>query len=50
MKLIELNVSEWGLDLRTYFGDVYLPTRTFLTIGAIVAVLLAAKYIRKAWR
>jgi hypothetical protein len=50
MELFNLEVSEYGVSLTTYFGDVYIFTRTiFLAVG-IVAVLLIAKRIRKALR
>lgn len=48
MELIQLQVSEWGIDLRTYFGDVYVPHRTWLLLLGIVIVLRTAKLIRKA--
>jgi hypothetical protein len=48
MKLIQLQVSEWGIDLQTYFGDVFLPHRTWLLLLGIVVVLRTAKLIRKA--
>lgn len=50
MELIKLQVSQWGIDFRTYFGDIYIPTRTILLVGGIVVVLRIAKLIRKAWR
>ncbi len=50
MKLINLEVSEWGIDLETYFGDIYLYHRTWMLALGLVAVLLVAKVIRKRVR
>lgn len=50
MELIQLQVSDWGIDLRTYFGDVFMPHRTWLLVLGIVVVLRGAKLIRKAWK
>ena len=50
VELFNLEASKYGVSLTTYFGDIYIFTRTiFLTVG-IVAVLLIAKRIRKAVR
>ena len=50
MELFSLQASKYGISLTTYFGDVYIFTRTiYLAVGA-VAVLLIAKRIRKAVR
>ena len=48
MELIKLQVSEYGIDLQTYFGDIYLYHRTWLLLAGIVVVLRTAKLIRKA--
>jgi len=50
MELFNLEVSEYGVSLTTYFGDVYIFTRTILLTAITVAVLLVAKRIRKAVR
>ena len=50
MELFNLSVSEWGINLTTYFGDVYLFWRTIILAAAIVIILLIAKRIRKAVR
>ena len=50
MKLINLEVSEWGIDLETYFGDIYLYHRTWMLALGLVSVLLVAKLIRKRAR
>jgi hypothetical protein len=50
MELIELNVSQYGLSLETYFGDVYLYWRTPLLAIGIIVVLRVAKAIRKRVR
>jgi hypothetical protein len=46
MELIQLEVSEWGISLETYFGDIYLYHRTWLLAVGIVVVLRAAKIFR----
>jgi len=50
VKLIQLQVSEWGIDLQTYFGDIFLPHRTWMLALGIVVVLRTAKLVRKAWK
>ena len=49
MTLFNLEISKYGIDLQTYFGDVYLYHRAWLTALAIVAVLRIAKRIREVW-
>ena len=49
MQLFNLEVSKWGISLETYFGDVYLYHRAWLTVLGIVVVLRLAKRIREAW-
>ena len=48
MELFKLEVSKYGISLQTYFGDLYIFTRTIYTVVAVVAILLIAKRIRKA--
>lgn len=48
MELIQLEVSEWAINLQTYFVDIYLPHRTWLLALGLVIVLRGAKLIRKA--
>jgi len=50
MELFNLEISEWSINLTTYFGDVFLPHRTWIIALSIVAVLRVAKLIRKAVR
>ena len=50
MQLFNLEVSKYGVSVETYFGDVYIFTRTIYTAIVILAVLLIAKRIRKAVR
>ena len=50
MELFNLEVSEYGVSLTTYFGDIYLFTRTIVLLAVAVSVLLIAKRIRKAVR
>lgn len=47
MELINLNVSEYGIGLTSYFGDVYVFWRTIALVAGIVIVLRIAKAIRK---
>ncbi len=47
MNLINLDVSERGLDLSTYFGDVYVAWRTIVLVVVVVAVMRITKIIRK---
>lgn len=49
MELFNLEVSEWSINLTTYFGDVFLPHRTWIIVLSIVVVLRLAKRIREAW-
>ena len=48
MELLGLAVSEYGVSFTSYFGDVYINTRTFLFVAVIVVVLRVAKLIRKS--
>jgi hypothetical protein len=50
MEMINLNVSEYGISLTTYFGDVYVFWRTFALAALIVVVLRGAKAFRKKAR
>jgi hypothetical protein len=50
MELFNLEVSEWSINLTTYFGDVFLPHRTWLLALGVIALLRVAKLIRKAVR
>lgn len=47
MELFNLEVSEWSINLTTYFGDVFLPHRTWLLAVGVIALLRIAKIIRK---
>ena len=50
MELFNLEVSKWGISLETYFGDVYLYHRAWLTVLGVVVVLRTIKLIReKVW-
>jgi hypothetical protein len=46
MELINLDVSEYGINLTTYFGDVYVFWRT-LALAALIFVMLR---LAKAYR
>jgi hypothetical protein len=50
MELFNLSVSQWSINIESYFGDVYLNHRTWIIIAGVVVVLRVAKYIRKAVR
>lgn len=47
MELFNLEVSEWSINLTTYFGDVFLPHRTWLLALGVIVILRVAKLIRK---
>lgn len=47
MNLINLDVSEYGISLTTYFGDVYMYWRTIMLVVGIVVILRLTKIIRK---
>jgi hypothetical protein len=49
MQLFNLEVSKYGIDLQTYFGDVYLYHRAWITVLTLVVVLRLAKRIREGW-
>jgi hypothetical protein len=46
MEMINLNVSEYGISLTSYLGDVFLYWRTF----AFVALVIVALRLAKAYR
>ena len=48
MELFNLEVSKYGINLTTYFGDVYVFWRSVYLVIGIVVVLRLAKIIRKA--
>jgi hypothetical protein len=50
MELFKLEVSQWSINIESYFGDVYINHRTWIIAGGIVVLLRLAKYIRKVWR
>lgn len=47
MELINLDVSEYGISLTSYFGDVYFFWRTIVLLTGIVVILRSVKVIRK---
>jgi len=47
MQLFNLEISKYGIDLQTYFGDLYLYHRAWMLILGVVVVLRLAKIIRK---
>lgn len=47
MQLFNLEISEYGINLQTYFGDLYLYHRAWILILGVVVVLRLAKIIRK---
>ena len=46
MELFNLEVSKFGVSVETYFGDVFLYHRAWLTALAVIVVLRIAKLIR----
>jgi len=50
MELFSINVSEWSVNLESYFGDIYLNHRTWILAVGVVVILRVAKYIRKKAR
>jgi hypothetical protein len=49
MELFNLEISKWSINIETYFGDVYLMHRAWITVLALVVVLRLAKRIREGW-
>jgi flagellar biogenesis protein FliO len=47
MTIFNLEVSKYGIDLQTYFGDLFLYHRAWMLALVVVAALLVAKIIRK---
>lgn len=47
MELFNLEVSEWSINIQSYFGDVYIMHRTWMLALGLVVVLRVAKLIRK---
>jgi len=43
LQLLHLQFTNWGMDLTTYMGDVYLPYRTFILSALIVTALIIRK-------
>ena len=43
MELLQLQFSNWGMDLTSYMGDVYLPYRTLILSALIVTALIIRK-------
>ena len=50
MELFNLQVSEYGISVVTYFGDVYVFWRTIALVAGIVVVLRIAKVLRKKFK
>jgi hypothetical protein len=47
MELMQLQFSNWGMDLTTYMGDVYLPYRT-LILSALAVIIIKVIKRKKA--
>jgi hypothetical protein len=47
MQLFNLEITKWSINIETYFGDLYLMHRAWLTVLGVVVVLRVAKLIRK---
>jgi hypothetical protein len=49
MELFSITWSTWGkgaLDIRTYFGDVYIPARTIVLLVVSLVVTIAWRKIK----
>lgn len=47
MELIsELAFDRWGFNLYGYFGDLFIPYRTFILLGLVVVALRIRKVIK----
>ena len=40
MKLIDISLGDWGLQIETYLGDVYFPNRTLILVIVIAALIM----------
>lgn len=49
MELFNLEVSQWSINIETYFGDFYIYHRAWILALGVVAVLRTAKIIRKRY-
>ena len=43
MELLHIQFSNWGMDLTSYMGDVYIPYRTLILSALIVTALIIRK-------
>ena len=43
MEILHIQFSNWGMDLTSYMGDVYLPYRTLIIAALVVAVVVLRK-------
>lgn len=43
MELLHIQFSNWGMDLTSYMGDVYLPWRTFIVAALVIVVVVLRK-------
>jgi hypothetical protein len=43
LQLLHIHFTNWGMDLTSYMGDVYLPYRTFI----VTALLITARIVYK---
>ena len=46
MKLINIELGDWGLGIETYLGDFYLPNRTLILAILIVVGLRVRKVLK----
>lgn len=47
MELIsELSIDKWGIWIDTYFFDMYLHTRTFITALVVIGILRVRKIVK----
>jgi hypothetical protein len=43
LQLLHIQFTNWGMDLTSYMGDVYLPYRTFIATWSIVLGVIIYK-------
>ena len=47
MELIsEMTINQWGFGVYGYFGDLFIPYRTFILVGLLVVALRVRKVIK----
>jgi len=49
LNLIHLQFTNWGMDLTTYMGDIYLPWRTIILGALLTTALVIRKRMRSVY-